>query len=71
MRITKKLILSLFFLAIIIVFIIPFKIPYTIKATARIYPSQEWILMVGQDDSFISVIYDNKTNVINNLTNIF
>lgn len=69
MRITKKLILSLFFLAIIIVFIIPFKIPYTIKATARIYPSQEWILMVGQDDSFISVIYDNKTNVINNLTN--
>ena len=69
MRITKKLILLLFFSAIIIVFIIPFKIPYSFKATARIYPSQEWVLMSGQDDSFISVIYDNKTNVINNLTN--
>jgi len=69
MRITKKLILLLFFSAIIIVFIIPFKIPYTFKATAKIYPSQEWVLMSGQDDSFISVIYDNKTNVVNNLTN--
>ena len=69
MRITKKIILLLFFLSIIIVFIIPFKIPYTFKSTARIYPSQEWVLMTGQDDSFISVIYDNKTNVINNLTN--
>ncbi len=69
MRITKKIILLLFFLSIIIVFIIPFKIPYSFKATARIYPSQEWVLMSGQDDSFISVIYDNKSNVTNNLTN--
>jgi len=69
MRITKKIILLLFFLAIIIVFIIPFKIPFAFKATARIYPSQEWVLMAGQDDSFVSVIYDNKTNVVNNLIN--
>ena len=67
MRFNRRHILLIIFALAIIVMFLPIKVHYSFQATSLVYPAKEWYLKRGQDDSYISELYDLKTNSVNNL----
>lgn len=66
-RFTRRQVLYLILLFIVIVFLLPIKIPYRFEATAVVFPLKEWYLTKGQDDSYISELRNFQTDVLSNL----
>ena len=46
---------------------LPIKIHYSFQATSLVYPAKEWYLKRGQNDTYVSELYDLKTNSVSNL----
>ncbi len=67
MRFSRRTILSVILILLLVVMFLPINVPYSFEATALVYPSREWYLNKGQDDSYVSELHDLKTNVIMNL----
>ncbi|MCD4683319.1 MAG: HlyD family secretion protein [Bacteroidales bacterium] len=67
MRFSRRTILSVILVLLIVVMFLPIKVPYSFEATALVFPSREWYFNKGQDDSYVSELHDLKTNVIINL----
>jgi hypothetical protein len=67
MKFNRRIVLLIILILAVIVLFLPIKVNYSFEATALVYPSREWNLRRGQDDSYISELQDNKTNVISNL----
>ncbi len=67
MKFTRRTILLIFLILAILVLFLPIKVYYSFESTAVVYPSQEWTLKRGADDSYISELQDYKTNAITHL----
>jgi hypothetical protein len=67
MKFNRRIVLLIILILALIVLFLPIKVNYSFEATALVFPSREWSLKRGADDSYISDLMDNKTNVISNL----
>lgn len=69
MKINRRHILLLIFLLCLLIVFLPIRVQYSFESTALVYPLKEWHLKRGQDDSYISELTNNETNVISHLKN--
>jgi len=67
MKINRRFVLLVILILALITVFLPFKVNYSFEATALVYSVREWNLKRGQDDSYISELLDNETNVVSNL----
>ncbi|MEZ5196034.1 MAG: hypothetical protein R2764_06430 [Bacteroidales bacterium] len=49
------------------VLFLPIKVHYSFKATALVYPTKEWFLKRGQDDSFVSELRNIETSAVSKI----
>ncbi len=54
---------------LVLLFFLPIKIPFTIKAVARIYPEKEWKIMKDKSGSIYSLVKDYESGLTNDFTN--
>ncbi|MEZ5084512.1 MAG: hypothetical protein R2750_13870 [Bacteroidales bacterium] len=64
MRFNKRYVLLAILIIAIIVLFLPIKTNYSFDSTAKILPMKEWHLKRGQDDSYISELRNNRTDVL-------
>lgn len=64
MRFNRRYVLLAILILAIIVLFLPIKTNYSFDSTAKIMPVKEWHLKRGQDDSYISELRNNKTDVL-------
>ena len=64
MRFNRRYVLLAILILAIIVLFLPIKTDYSFDSTAKILPVKEWRLKRGQDDSYISELRNNKTDVL-------
>jgi hypothetical protein len=69
MKFNRRHILLIIFALALLVLFLPIKVNYNFAATALVYPSNEWYLNRGQDDSFISEMHNFENNSLSNLKN--
>lgn len=69
MRLSRRNILLIFLVVCLLMVFVPIRIPYSFESVAKILPVKEWHLKRGQDDSFISELNDNSTNVVSHMKN--
>ncbi len=67
MKFNRRIVLLIILILATIGVFLPIKVNYSFEATALVYSTREWNLKRGQDDSYISELQDNETNVMSNL----
>jgi HlyD family secretion protein len=67
MKFNRRIVLLLILILAVIVIFLPIKVNYSFNSTALVFSSKEWNLKRGADDSYISELMDNETNVISKL----
>ncbi|MBC8488233.1 MAG: hypothetical protein H8D45_19565 [Bacteroidetes bacterium] len=67
MRFNRRHILLIILALALLVLFLPIKVHYDFEATALVYPTKEWYLKRGQDDSYISELHNFETNAISDL----
>lgn len=67
MRFNRRIVLLIILMLALITIFLPFKVNYSVEATALVYSAREWNLKRGADDSYISELVDNETNMVSNL----
>lgn len=67
MKFNKRHVLLVILLLALLVLFLPIKVNYNFAATALVYPSSEWYLKRGQDDSFISEMHNLENNSLSDL----
>lgn len=69
MKFNRRHILLIIFALALLVLFLPIKVNYNFAATALVYPSNEWYLNRGQDDSYISEMHNYENNSLSDLKN--
>jgi hypothetical protein len=67
MKFNRRIVLLIILILAVIVVFLPIKVNYSFNSTALVFSSKEWNLKRGAEDSYISELLDNETNVISNL----
>jgi hypothetical protein len=67
MKINRRFVLLVILILALITIFLPIKVNYSFEATALVYSAREWNLKRGADDSYISELVDNETNMVSNL----
>jgi hypothetical protein len=67
MKFNRRIVLLIILILAIIVLFLPIKVNYSFDSAALVFSTKEWNLKRGADDSYISELIDNESNVISNL----
>ena len=67
MKINRRTVLLIILILAVIILFLPIKVYYSFNSTALVFSSKEWNLKRGADDSYISELQDNETNLVSNL----
>ncbi|HPI86349.1 MAG TPA: hypothetical protein PLR01_08245 [Bacteroidales bacterium] len=69
MRISRRHILIILFVLIVITIFLPIPVRYSFIATAKIYPFREWKLMRGTEEGFWSQTFNYETDALGDFKN--
>jgi hypothetical protein len=67
MKFNRRIVLLILLIIAVLIIFMPIKVNYSFESTALVYSSRDWNLKRGQDDSYITELVDNQTNVISDL----
>lgn len=67
MRFNRRFILLVILIIALVILFLPIKVHYSFKATALVYPANEWFLKRGQDDSFVSELHNIETSAVSKI----
>lgn len=67
MKFNRRIVLLIILILAVIVLFLPIKVNYSFDSAALVFPSREWNMIRGADDSYISELVNHETNNISNL----